>query len=53
MLQRQELTNPKPETQIPDFIQVMTLRSGRPVQFTQSDRGVYFPVSIPPRDTAI
>lgn len=42
-----------PELPFPDSIQVTDLRSGRPVQFIESDHGVYFPVSIPPRDTAI
>lgn len=42
-----------PELPFPDSIQVTDLRSGRPVQFTQSARGVYFPVSVPPQDTAI
>ncbi len=42
-----------PELPFPDSIQVTDLRSGQVVQFIESDRGIYFPVSVPPQDTAI
>lgn len=42
-----------PELPFPDSIQITDRRSGQAVQFSSAANGIYFPVSIPPQDTAI